>query len=232
MKPILAILAGLLLASFMSIPARAAGGERLEYDVTWVGVSVASMAIQSQTNEAGNTIRSLRIRNRPWLSLVYPVDTFIECEIEATSEGPRHTVRKTVSEREFKQNDTLVLWPDQRKAFWSNAVERTVHWSLVPKGSRDLVTFFFDLREVLAGSPLAAGGSYQLVMDGAVHDLDIKIGKPKTIRSAFGRLEAIPVDAISRSPTLFSRNRPKSVWVAIAKPSVLSADVETRFGPV
>ena len=45
-------------------------------------------------------------------------------------------------------------------------------------------------------------------------------------------IEAIPVDAVSKSPTLFSRNRPKSVWVATAKPAVLFADVESRFGPV
>ena len=85
---------------------------------------------------------------------------------------------------------------------------------------------------MLANGPLQAGGDYQLVMDGAIHDLEIKMGKPKTIRTPHGRQEAIPVDAISKSPALFSRNRPKSVWVATAKPAVLFADVESRFGPV
>ena len=221
-----------LLGLAAGAPASAAAAEVLEYDVTWIGVSVGTMEIRSGTNEAGNLVRSLRIWNRPWIALVYPVSMFVECEIEATDRGPRHTVRKLVSERDFKQDDTLVLWPDQRTACWSNAVAGTVHWSLVPKGSRDLATFFFDLRDVLAGSPLAAGGRYQLVMDGAIHDLEIKIGSPKTIRTAFGRLEAIPVAAESKSPTLFSRNRPKSVWVATAKPAVLFADVESRFGPV
>ena len=213
-------------------PACAAADEVLEYDVSWVGVSVATMEIRSGTNAANHLVRSLRIGNRPWLALVYPVSTFVECEIEPTARGPKHTIRKLVSEREFKQDDLLVLWPDQRTAYWSNAVARTAHWSLVPKGSRDLVTFFFDLRDVLAGSPLSAGGRYQLVMDGAVHDLDIAVGAAKKIRTAFGRLEAIPVAAESHSPTLFSRNRPKSVWVATAKPAVLFADVESRFGPV
>lgn len=213
-------------------PGRAAAGEVLEYDVSWIGVSVATMEIRSGTNDAGHLVRSLRIWNRPWIALVYPVSTFVECEIEPSERGPKHTVRKRVSEREFQQDDLLVLWPDQRAAYWSNAVARTAHWSLVPKGSRDLVTFFFDLRDVLAGSPLSAGGRYQLVMDGAIHDLDIEIGAPQTIRTAFGRLEAIPVKAESHSPTLFSRNRPKSVWVATAKPAVLFADVESRFGPV
>ena len=213
-------------------PVRAAAGEVLEYDVSWLGMSVGTMEIRSGTNDAGHLVRSLRIWNRPWIARIYPVSTFVECVVEPSERGPRHTVRKQVAEREFKQDDLLVLWPDQRAAYWSNAVARTAHWSLVPKGSRDLVTFFFDLRDVLAGSPLSAGGRYQLVMDGAIHDLDIAIGEPKTIRTDFGRLEAIPVAAESHSPTLFSRNRPKSVWVATAKPAVLVADVESRFGPV
>ena len=233
MKPfrrvwIVAVLLGLAGVS----PTRAAGGEVLEYDVSWVGVSVGTMEILSGTNAANHLVRSLRIWSRPWIALVYPVSTSVECEIEPTDRGPKHTIRKLVSEREFKQDDLLMLWPDQRTAYWSNAVARTAHWSLVPKGSRDLVTFFFDLRDVLAGSPLSAGGRYQLVMDGAVHDLDIAVGAAKKIRTAFGRLEAIPVAAESHSPTLFSRNRPKSVWVATAKPAVLFADVESRFGPV
>lgn len=214
------------------LPVRAAGAEILDYDVSWIGVSLATMEIRSQTNDAGHLVRSLRIWSRPWISVIYPVSTFVECEIEPSERGPKHTVRKLVSEREFKQDDLLVLWPDQRAAYWSNAVARTSHWSLVPKGSRDLVTFFFDLRDVLVGSPLQVGGDYRLAMDGAIHDLDIQIGAPQTIRSAFGRLEAVPVKAESHSPTLFSRNRPKSVWIATARPAVLSADVETCFGPV
>ena len=215
-----------------NFPCRAAGAEFMEYNVTWVGVSVATMTIQSQSDEAGHDLRSIRIWSRPWVALVYPVDTTVDCVIVQTPDGPCHTVHKQVAEKDFIQNDTLVLWPDQGKAVWSNAVQHTVQSYIVPKGSRDLVTFFFDLRDVLAGSPLQAGGAYQLVMDGAIHDLEIAIGAPKVIRTPHGRVEAIPVDAVSKSPTLFSRNRPKSVWVAIAKPAVLFADVESRFGPV
>ena len=213
-------------------PCRAAAGERMEYDITWVGVSIGTMTIQSETNAAGHLLRTLRLWNRPWIAVVYPVDTTIACEIEQTPEGPRHTIHKKVLENDFRQDDTLVLWPDQGRASWSNAVKRTVRNSTVPKGSRDLVSFFYDLRDVVASGPLKVGGDYQLVMDGAIHDLEIKMGKPKAIRTPYGRQDAIPVEAISKSPTLFSRNRPKSVWVATAKPAVLFADVESRFGPV
>ena len=228
------IFAVLCLTGWLSAPApvRAADGERMEYDITWVGVSVGAMTVQSATNEAGQKVRAVRIWNRPWIALVYPVDTTVECVIEQTPQGPRHVVTKKVAEKDFLQDDTMILLPDQGTVVWSNAVERTVRAAAVPKGSRDLVSFFFDLREVVAGSPLQAGGDYRLVMDGAIHDLEIKIGSPKVLRTPFGRREALPVEALSKSPTLFSRNRPKSVWVATSKPAVLFADVESRFGPV
>ena len=223
-------------ACALALLGRAAAGsapaEYLEYDITWVGISVGTMTIQSAPNDAGNRVRVLRIWNRPWVALVYPVDTTVTCTIEPTEDGPRHTVVKKVVEKDFKQDDTLVLWPDTGMTIWSNSLKRMVHKVLVPKGTRDLVSFFFDLRDAVHGGPLRLGGDYQLVMDGAIHDLEIKIGKAKTIRTAFGRLEAVPVEALSKSPTLFSRNRPKSVWVATARPAVLFADVESRFGPV
>ena len=212
--------------------ARADGAESMEYNVTWVGVSVGTMAIQSETGADGRLRRSLRLWNRPWIALVYPVDTTVACEIEQTPEGPRHTIQKKVTENDFRQDDVLVLWPDQGLASWSNALKQTARKTIVPKGSRDLVSFFFDLRDALGAGPLKVGGDYQLVMDGAIHDLEIHVGPPKTIRTPQGRMEAVPVEAVSKSPTLFSRNRPKSVWVATAKPAVLFADVESRFGPV
>ena len=233
MRSAFSIFAALGLAfSMRAAPACAAGAERMEYDITWVGVSVGTMTVQSETNAAGNLLRTLRIWNRPLIALVYPVDTTVECEIEGTPEGPRHVIRKKVLENDFRQDDTLVLWPDQGRATWSNAVKQTAYESTVPKGSRDLVSFFFDLRAVVSRGSLQVGGAYQLVMDGAIHDLEIQMGKPKRIRTPHGRMEAIPVEAISRSPTLFSRNRPRSVWVATSKPAVLFADVESRYGPV
>lgn len=234
MKSFASIFIALGLPAWLGVPAsaRAANSELMEYDITWVGVSVGTMTILSETNATGLLVRTLRLWNRPWIAVVYPVDTTVSCEIEPTPEGPRHTVHKKVRENKFRQDDTLVLWPDQGKATWSNALQQTVYTSSVPKGSRDLVSFFFDLRAVLANGPLQAGGDYQLVMDGAIHDLEIKMGQPKVIRTPYGRKEAIPVDAISKSPALFSRNRPKSVWVATAKPAVLFADVDSRFGPV
>ncbi|HPT16368.1 MAG TPA: DUF3108 domain-containing protein [Kiritimatiellia bacterium] len=224
--------ASLACAALLAAAPRAAADEQMDYDITWVGVSVGTMVVRSGTNAAGHLVRSLRIWNRPWIALVYPVDTTVECEIESTPQGPHHVVRKRVLENDFRQDDVLELWPDQGEAYWSNAVQHVAYRSVVPVGSRDLASFFFDLRDAISGSPLQVGGDYQLVMDGAIHDLKIEIGAPKTLRTPFGKQAAIPVSAESKSPTLFSRNRPKSVWVATTKPAVLFADVESRFGPV
>lgn len=216
----------------VALPVSAATTERMEYDITWVGVSVASMTVQNDVDEAGRVFRSVRIQNRPWLSKVYPVDTTVECTIEETAEGPRHTVIKKVSEKNFVQDDTLFLWPDAGRAVWSNAVEHMVQTSSVPKGSRDLVSFLFDLRDTARDETWEPGGQYSLIMDGRINELEIFPHPPESIRTPFGRMKAISVTAVSKSPELFDRNKPRAVWVSCARPIVVFADLQTRFGPV
>ena len=213
-------------------PAAAASRELMEYDITWVGVSVGTMTVQNETDGDGNVFRSIRIWNRPWIAKIYPVDNTVECRIETTSEGPCHTITKKMGEKNFVQDDTLTLWPGAGRAVWSNAVSNAVHSFEVPKGSMDFVSFFFDLRDAARNHPSVAGGNYQLVMDHSAHALEIQIGATETIRTPRGPMEAIPVRAISKSPTLFSRNRPRAVWVAAGQPVVIFADVQTRFGAV
>lgn len=228
-----AILPLLGAAFFALVPlARAGGSERLEYDITWVGVSVGTMSVRSETADDGAMVRSIRIWNRPWIALVYPVDNTVECRIEATADGPRHTVTKKIGEKDFLQNDTLTLWPEAEKAIWTNAVSNTVHAFDVPPGARDFVSFFFDLRDAAADGKWAGEDNYQLVMDDGLHALDIHVGEPRRIRTPHGRMEALPVKAVSKSKHLFSRNKPRAVWVATIRPVVLVADVDTRFGTV
>lgn len=218
--------------SVLAYPARAAASETMEYDITWVGISVGTMSIRSQTAEDGILRRTLRIWNRPWIALVYPVDTTIDATIEPTPDGPRHTIVKKISEHKFVQNDTLVLMPDAGKAVWSNAVSNVVYAFEVPRNSKDLVTLFFDLRDAAGDGPLKAGGEYRLVMDNGIHAFEIAVSPPKSIRTPYGRMHALPVKAVSKSPVLFSRNTPRSIWVVGSPPVVLFADVETRFGSV
>ena len=166
--------------------ARAGTSETMDYDITWGGVSVGTLSIRSQTSEDGILRRTLRVWNRPWIALVYPVDNTIACRIEATAEGPRHTVTKNMGEKNFKQNDTLVLWPAAGRAVWSNAIRNVVHSFSVPKGARDYVSFFFDLRDAASGEKLKANVNYQLVMDDEVHALEIRTGTPELIRTPQG----------------------------------------------
>lgn len=234
MKTPRSIFFGLCLLAWLgpSSPVRAAHVELMEYDITWVGISIGTMTVQEKTDGAGRILRSVRMWNRPLLAAIYPVDTSLECVIEQTPEGPRHTVVKKVIENKFRQDDTLVLLPDAGIAVWSNALNHTVQTNNVPKGSRDLVSFFFDLRDAAGGGQMKASGDYELVMDGAIHALQITTGAPKSIHTPHGRMEAVLVTAISKSPMLFDRNKPRAVWVDATRPEVIYADVQSRFGAV
>ena len=216
----------------LPLPARAATRELMQYDVTWVGVSVGTMSVSSETADDGSLLRSIRVWNRPWIAKIYPVDNRVECRVEPTPNGPRHLVSKKMGEKNFAQDDVLELWPAAGRAAWSNAVSNVVHSFEVPIGTRDFVSFFYDLRDAAASGSWSGNRDYQLVMDQRLHALEIQVGQPETIRSPNGPIQAIRVRAISKSPELFARNKPRAVWVAAAKPVVVFADVETRFGAV
>ncbi len=217
---------------FSGAPLHAMEPERLEYDITWVGISIGTMVVQNELDAAGQPARLLRMWNRPWIARFYPVETTIECRILPGPDGPCHAVYKHVRENNFRQDDTLLLWPTQGRAVWSNQLTQTAVEFATPHGAHDVVTFFFDLRDQINAAPDPAGGDYELVMDDGVHGLTLRLGAAQRIRTPFGRVAAVQVKAISKSPTLFSRNRPKAVWVATSLPVVLFADVDSRFGAV
>lgn len=225
------ILYGLLL---LAMPPRGHAGrvETLDYDITWIGVSVGTMTVRSESRDDGSQWRSIRIWNRPWMARIYPVDNRIDCLTEPSPDGPRHTVTKQMGEKNFFQDDTLTLWPEAGKAIWSNAVSNTVHTFEVPRGAQDFVSFFFDLRDAAGADAWDSEGDYALVMDDSLEHLKIQVGTPRIIRTPYGRLSATPVKAVSTSKTLFSRNKPRAVWVSPNPPAVMFADVDTRFGTV
>jgi hypothetical protein len=227
----LALLLGAL-ALAVTPAARAATVETMQYDVTWLGVSVGTMLVRAATEPDGTQVRSIRVWNRPWIAKLYPVDNLVECRIRPTDQGPLHVVTKRMGEKNFIQDDVLHLWPQAGRAVWSNAVSNVVHSFEVPVGSRDFVSFFFDLRDAAGDGSWTQARDYRLVMDDDLHALEIRVGTPRRIRSPRGRILAVPVEALSKSPHLFTRNKPRAVWVAADRPVVVFADVATRLGAV
>jgi len=222
-----------LLPLVVPVIAHAGKNEVMIYDISWLGMTVGGMTVQEEQRDDGTTLRSIRVRSRPWVATLYRVDTTIRCAIEPTDNGIRHTVTKAVAEGDFTQNDTLMLWPSTGACIWSNAVEKTSVTSSVPANTQDAVSFFFDLRDTLQRQATPAAEKYRLVMDGAAHALEISVGEKTTkIKTPFGKVDAVAVSAVSKSPTLFSRNKPKNIWVAKTRPAVLAVDVSITLGTV
>lgn len=224
-----------LLPLIVPVSAHAGRHEVMTYDISWLGMTVGGMTVQEEQRDDNTTHRTIRVRSRPWVATLYDVDTTIRCAIEPTSDGPRHTVTKSVAEGGFAQNDTLMLWPATGACIWSNAVAQSCTTSSVPANTQDVVSFFFGLRDTLQRQTTTpTNKDYRLIMDGAAHALEINVGETKRIKTPLGKgkVEAVTVKAVSKSPTLFSRNKPKDIWVAKARPAVLAVDVSITLGTV
>lgn len=195
-------------------------------------MTVGSLSVTSAPDGTGGLLRAIRVRSSAWVGHIYPVDTTLQCAIAPTQDGPRHTVVKQVSENAFVQHDTLTLWPDSGRAVWSEAVAQTCTTSSLPRGTRDVVSFFFDLRDTMGQGTIQTGGLYRLAMDGQAHALEIHAGPAARRTTPFGTLQAVPLRLVSRSPTLFVRNRPRQIWISLDPPAVLQADVRIAIGTV
>jgi hypothetical protein len=231
---------GIILFLSVALPAAArADGtdthhiETQTYTVAWLGMSVGDVTVREETQADGIRTRSLSAKSYKWASAVHTVDYAVRCVTQPTPEGPRHTLSRTVSEDAFHQHDTLTLWPETGRCVWSNALSSVCATSSVPVGAKDAVSFFFDLRNAFSAPAAAAATNYLLVADGAAHTLALSVSAEETLKTRFGKVKAANISAVSKSPAVFTRNKPKAIWVATgARPAVLRVDVRTRMGTV
>lgn len=220
----------------MELPVKTADSgfsETFDYEITWAGISLGKMNVWSHSDDDDGRIeRGIHIKSHRWLSGIYPVDNRIVCLREKTTNGERFTVTKVIHESTFQQHDILILRPNRKKAEWTNVLEERFVEYEIPEQARDYVSFFFAMREALQ-TIRDTNNDFQLVMDEGIHALEIKIGdKTNRVKTAKGKAPALSVDAISKSPVLFSRNKPRSIWVSTTHPIILSTEASTKFGPV
>lgn len=201
--------------------------EVLVYRMSWRGATVGEMTLSSSVTTNGGALRSLRVRSRSWARLFSSLDDTITCESEGEGADLRRTVRKRVSEDGFEQDDRLVLWPNRGLAVF-DAGDGACATSSVPVGLEDMVTFFYDLRDLApsrADGPSLAGVRH-LVMDGAAHEIELTTGAVERVKVPWGAADALSVEAESRSKGLFVRNVPRRIRIGLSPPALLSMDVE------
>ena len=210
-----------------SLQGAAYTNELMVYRMSWMGTTIGEMTLSSSISTNGALLRSMRVRSRSWARLFSSLDDTVTCESCGEGAALRRVVRKRVSEDGFEQDDRLVLWPNRGLAVF-DAGDGVCTTSSVPVGLEDMVTFFYDLRDLAPartnGMPLA--GVRNLVMDGVAHEIALTTGPVVRVDVPWGEADALSVEAESHSDGLFVRNVPRAIRIGLSPPALLSMEIE------
>jgi hypothetical protein len=104
--------------------------------------------------------------------------------------------------------------------------------SRVEVGSQDVATFFCAIGSLLGDGSFDTTNLAvrSVILDGKSHEVAITLGGTNTLRTALGRAAVRGIGIVSRSDTLFVRNRPRLVWLSADYPAFLEMDIENRYG--
>jgi len=207
--------------------------ERFEYLISWRGVPVASAVIVNEEPGVENTnqiFRSVRVVSRPWLKIFHPVNDVIECGRDEVGGRSRYSVRKTIHESGFHQEDVLAIDSGSGTAVWRDILNKREVSYPVPAGVRDYLSFLFDLRH--ADFPLGVPKEYQLVMDDGVRRLSVVGVCTGVVECARGAIVARKLEIKSLSSQLFVRNIPRSVWISETDHVMVVMEASTKLGVV
>lgn len=228
-RPVISTLQKIILPVLLlgCLGAAAYTNELMVYRMSWMGTTIGEMTLSSSVTTNGGTLRSMRVRSRSWARLFSNLDDTVTCESDGEGADLRRVVRKRISEDGFVQDDQLVLWPNRGQAIF-DAGDGGCTTSSVPVGLEDMVTFFYDLRDLAPartnGTSLA--GERHLVMDGVAHKIALTTGPVVRVEVPWGKADALSVEAQSHSDGLFVRNVPRDIRIGLSPPVLLSMDVE------
>lgn len=206
----------------------------MRYDASWHGLKVGEMEIETGTSTNGVPFRRLSVRNSFLARAVSRVDTEMLSETFGDGDDRRIVFTKSVSEDDFSQRDTMVLWPERGIAEYVNLLDGTSVTSRVDVGILDVATFFCGLGDKIAEMDAAYTNRcvYKVVNDGMMHEVEMVIGKSGNEKVAGKVRNVRTIELISRSDKLFVRNRPGEIKVASDSGAIVEMTVLKPFGNV
>jgi len=172
--------------------------ERLDYDISWMGVRVGSASLSTARKDSGQMV-SATAKTKKWVSLFYEVDD----ELSVTR-GPAGPAVKGGGQRErplayrvrlregaIKVEHAITFDHQKKRAVFQDGISgrKAVH-RIEPEAS-DLLSALFLVRSM----PLEVGKQYTLSVadNGSVHSLSLRVVRREQISTVLGARAALVV---------------------------------------
>jgi hypothetical protein len=208
------VLAALLLFSASGIASAFSVPERLEFELSYTGIT-AGYAVQEVKQNGSEIQITSTARSADWLRFFFPVNDRIESHLTPGGSAlhigqPRLYVEKkhegkTITDREgrFDRQKMEVLTIDHR-----NKREKVLP---ITKRTHDFLSSFYYFRTI----PLQVGTSYFIdIYDcNRIWNTEVKVLRREELVTPLGRFKTIMIQPLLKSEGIFARTGDMFIWL-------------------
>ncbi|HJT21750.1 MAG TPA: DUF3108 domain-containing protein [Nitrospira sp.] len=189
-------------------------GERLTYDISWLGIVAGTAVMEVNNDGAGNGNGALRLvttaRSSPKVTVFYPVDNRVESLVDPRSfQSESMTFRR----REGKRKNDFVYTFHHREGTVT-AVKDGVEETLpIPPGTLDAISCLYYVRSTLSLTP-GTSQSLNVHHDKKNYKLEVRVEGLDTIEGSWGKMQAARLLVIMPFQGIFLNQGNIRVWLA------------------
>lgn len=219
-----AIVAGILIPSMLyaesapdrwpsvSAPLPFASGERLAYDVTWLGMraGIATMIVQEGLDQRGRRQLTLNMtaRSSPTVTKFYPVDNRGVSQVDLDSFLPTHM---TFARREGKRFNDFDYTFRHHEGLVTAVKDGKTDELQIPPDAQDAMSCLYYVRKVL---PFVPGETLTMTVhhDKKNYKMDVRVEALETVEGRWGKAETARVVVIMPFQGIFLNEGNIRVW--------------------
>jgi hypothetical protein len=188
--------------------------ERLEYDLTWMGI-VAGQASLELINDGDKTRITSTASSAKWVSVFYTVDDRIESVLLKNSSqsfiGTPKQYRAKMREGKHKRDREVIFDIDNKKAFYKDYLNNEEKEFDIPAFIFDPISSFYYIRtlRLVIGEPV-----YVTIFDNKkIWDVEVQILRKEKINTPAGTYDTIVVKPLLKSDGIFFRKGDIYIWL-------------------
>lgn len=186
--------------------------ERLEYDVSWIGIHAGS-AILSVEKSGGNYVIESQAHSADYLSLFYRVEDSARSIVDGSrgSFGYPLRYRLRIREGRHRKDKEVVFDRQAGKAVYTNHSDGKPHTFNIASDVHDPLSGFFALRDL----PMEVGVPLKIrIFDSKkTWDVDVEVLKRERIKVPAGTFDTIMIKPNLKSEGIFMRRGDVYIWL-------------------
>jgi hypothetical protein len=185
--------------------------ERLEYEITWFGITTGYSSLEIKEDGRGNVVIVSTAVSADWVTKIFPVDDRVESVFKASEKWFPLLYRLRTNEGDRHRNWKVYFDRDKGKAYYTNFISKKEKEHEIPDEVYDPLMALYEMRK----KDLVVGASaYIPLFDSEkLYDLEVQVLEKERVEVPAGKFDTILIKPMLQSEGIFSREGPIYTWL-------------------